>query len=891
MKKVQSICCKVVSCFTIFAAMLTGTVNAVSTPVSGWNNSDRTLLLNRIGISAVYDENAYITRGDFTVLAVQAMDAGIIDSENIFDDISGEQAKYINTAVQISLVSKSDDKRFYPDNIIKAEEAAAICLRMLGYGNVINGADAYPKKYLEYASRLKLSDKIAVGAYITGADAAKMIFNTLDTEYLDYTVGTNTSKNEYALSGKTYLSDKFGVRKYSGTITSVHNNALNGFSAAAKQKIKIGSVVYNNPYYGGFGYYTYLGRSVEYYTKEKNGETEIVYIRDKSTPEVVDFKDVTNVRGFNAGDTEIDRRMPKMSYLDENGGKKTADIKPDATILINGEKRLSITNEDFDLPSGKVTLTDNNDDGIYDVVCVEQHTYYRVAHFDRSTEKLEVEDGYILADLSKFDKSSIAYLSGDKEVGSEIIAEDSVIRVMCSFDEHGNVDTDKMIAISVSTQIAEGIIEYVDADKKICVGGKEYRVLPKIFDELKNKAGKSTVFYLGADDLIVDFKPFKEKEALIYAYLVKAADDGTVSHKYKFLVYSENEKMEVLTAAKNLKYTGIYNGNYVSGKTLKENEVLGVIQTKQLIRYKLNETGEADLIETAYDYSTETGYKGFDENRFSLDYASDGAFIYHRYVGPSYKSNANTVYFYVSSTSEDEADFACHTYIDMGYTVDGAKVKIYDSDTFLQPTIVVITDYPSGAKRLQDNCGSIGVVTNKRTGVNKDGDWVTQFSTFNGNNLNTYIAKSDDIKPLNKAHYNIPTTVTKISEIKNGDIIKYGRRKDGEIDRFIVVSEYDKTHTDTSWGAYANDFPSYPYMAEISYVKGKVTSFVPKSHLTVECTDQRFVFSRSGLTYLEYDVAQDKLTRSSALPRLTVGDYVWFLASRNEINTLVRYID
>lgn len=106
-----------------------------------------------------------------------------------------------------------------------------------------------------------------------------------------------------------------------------------------------------------------------------------------------------------------------------------------------------------------------------------------------------------------------------------------------------------------------------------------------------------------------------------------------------------------------------------------------------------------------------------------------------------------------------------------------------------------------------------------------------------------------------------------------------------------MVSEYDKTHTDTSWGAYANDYPNYPYMADISYVKGKITSFVPKSHLTVECSDQRFVFSRNSLTYLEYDVEQDKLTRSSALPRLTVGDYVWFLAGRNEISTLVRYID
>lgn len=889
MKKTQKIFFRVVGITVILSILCAPLTNAVSTPVAGRSYRERTLLLNRIGISAEYDEKAFITRGDFTVLALQAMGVEPIDGAAVFSDVSGEQGKYINTAAMIKLVSGSENGKFEPDRIIKSEEAAAICVRMLGYDEVIAGN--YPGKYLEYAAKLKITDKISAGENLSGAEAAKMIFKTLDTNYLEETYTMNSGKREYKVSDGTYLSERFMVEKHSGKVTSIHGISINGYSAAGENEIRIGATVYENPYYSGFGYYTYLGRSVDYYTYERDGETEIVYIADKTVPEVIDFEDITDVRGFNSDDSENERRNPVIRYSDRNGKNKEVHVRTDSTVLVNGEKRLSVTNEDFGLPSGKATFIDSDDDDVYDVICMEQHTYYRVAHYDPSTEKIEVEDGYILADLSEFDDKNVVFLSGDEEVGSEIIEEGSVIRVMCSYDEHGDIDTGKMIAISANTQIEEGAVEYITDDGKIGVNGTEYRVLPDVFKELKNKIGKSTVFYLGDDDLIVDYKPFNEKEALIYAYLVKTADEGRLSHKFKFLVYSENEKLEVLTAAENLKFTGEYKGRYTAGKLLRDDEVLSTIQPKQLIRYKLNENGNVELIETAYDYSGEEGYKGFDVNRFSLDYASDNAFIYHRYVGPSYKSNANTVYFYVSSTSEEEEDFACHSYIDMGYTVDGAKVKIYDSDTFLQPTIVVITDYPNNAKRLQDNCGSIGVVTNKHVGKNKDGMWVTQFSTFNGNNFNTYIAKSDEITPLNKAHYNIPTTVTKISEIKNGDIIKYGRRKDGEIDRFIVVSEYDKTHTDTSWGAYANDYPNYPYMAENSYVKGKITSFVPKSHLTVECSEQKFVFSRSGLTYLEYDVKNDKLTRSSALPRLTVGDYVWFLASRNEISVIVRYID
>ena len=42
------------------------------------------MLLNRIGVSAKYDENAFITRGDFTALAVQTLGVEPFGGENSF---------------------------------------------------------------------------------------------------------------------------------------------------------------------------------------------------------------------------------------------------------------------------------------------------------------------------------------------------------------------------------------------------------------------------------------------------------------------------------------------------------------------------------------------------------------------------------------------------------------------------------------------------------------------------------------------------------------------------------------------------------------------------------------------------------------------------------------
>jgi len=885
-RKVSSKIIVLIVIMTLSLAVMpgTGVIYSKAEGVSGYE-----LLLNRIGISAEYDEDAYITRGDFTVLVVQASKAEPYDGETFFSDVSGEQEGYINTAVHLGLVSKNDSGLFYPDNIITLNEATAMCIRLLGYGEIFTAPDAYPAKYIAQANKLRLYDGLSSGQKLTGADAAKLIFNTLDSHYIEQVVYTTDEKNEYQLSSSTYLKERFDVNKRTGIITAINETALNGYSSVNKEYMTINSMKYLNPYYSGFSYYTYLGRSVDYYTMQKNGEYEVIYIQDRDVAEEVNFIDVTNVIGFNSNDSAINRKMPKITYRTDSGKQETLNIKADATILVNGEKKLVITNEDFNLPSGRILLNDNDNDNVYDVVAVEQHTYHRVKHFDPVTGKLEVENGTIFIDIDDFDEE-VVFIAGDREVGTEILVEDAVLQIMCTFKANGEVDTDKAVVMSLKNQTVEGIIESFDDEGRLEINGVSYKIMPELAEELKNRIGQKNIFYLGNDNLIVYYKDFNDKEALVYSYLVEVLEDGPIKKTVYFRIYTEEEEMKCFQAADKIKFTGVDNGKYVVGRSIKKEKILSLIQPRQLIRYNINSEGLIDYIELAYDHSKESEYKGFDENRFSLDYASRSAFLYQRYVGPNYRSHSHTVYFYVDSTSTNEEDFRCYHYIDLGHQVDGAKVKIYDSDTFLQPTIVVIEDYPQSSIREQDNAGSLTVVVNKRVSTNKDGDWITTFDTYQGN---TYVVESDDIAPLNRAHYNMPTTISNISQIKNGDIIKFGRRKDGEIDRFIMLSEYDSTHTESSWHANANDFEAQPHMAEIQYVKGKITSFVPNSHIMVECeNEQKFTFSRRSLTYIEYNVQEDTVNYSSSLPRLTVGDYVWFQASQGcEINTLVRYIN
>ena len=89
----------------LFALLLTNVpfCNTVRAESSG----DDIAILNAMGISAV-ESDGYITRGDFTVLIVQA--AGIEHkgvSNELFSDISGEQSEYMSSAASTVLFSFS----------------------------------------------------------------------------------------------------------------------------------------------------------------------------------------------------------------------------------------------------------------------------------------------------------------------------------------------------------------------------------------------------------------------------------------------------------------------------------------------------------------------------------------------------------------------------------------------------------------------------------------------------------------------------------------------------------------------------------------------------------------------------------------------------------------
>lgn len=855
------------------------------------NRIEYDVLLQRLGISAVKDDVNLITRGDFTVLCVQALNITALTGESYFLDVEGEQAKYINTAAMLDLVVQNEDKLFYPDQPIKAEEAAAICLRMLGYDIFLTGEDAYPNSYISQATKLKLLRNIVVGAQITCSDANEMIFNTIQTEYIGTPYIKGGGDKKYSKTGETYLYNEFGVTKYSGQITSLCGIALNGCQMAEPGKIMINnSVTYYNPYYSDFAHYTYLGCKVTYYTRNVDGEEEVIYILNNTANEKINAKDVTMVSGFNAGDPLSSRRSPQLTYSDGDK-KRTMRLSDRATIIKNGVSVISVTNEDFKPESGCVYLTDINSDGSFDVISIEQYSYYYVRHYEQDLGIIIDHYGKQEIRLSEFEDGRVYVFSEGNQ--STTIGANSVVEVMCSYNSDGSIDYDKMIRVKAKALTVKGTIEAID-DEGVWIDGARYRVHSTIKEELNDRLNKETTFLLGQDDLIVAYEEFDDTEAIEYAYLVAVHNDRLLGYDFTFRLFLITDKMLDVKLSKDFRYTGMLGDKYVVKRKIKDKDILSTITPYQLVRYSLDADGKLSLLETAYDHSEDEDYIGFDLNRFTLDYKNSSAYVWAGYVGDYNAIRSNTTCFYVSTDSIEEEDFKIGLVNHITYkALSGASIKLYNTDKSLRGEIMVIENYATPHTAEADFMSQpTSIVVDKKMKRNEDDEYVTHLTLYNNASLTEYVADSEDLAPSNDLYWNIPhNRVQKISDLEVGDMIIYQIGMNRNIIRYIVIGEYDPTFTESYYQGFSKP-SNLMSLAQIAILKGRITSFIDGSYFTVDASgDQKHCFVRRNTVYYEVDTNFGTVKRSTTIPHLNVGDYVFVDLFRSDVSVVVKYIE
>jgi hypothetical protein len=539
-----------------------------------------------------------ITRSEFLVIITRLLgiekESKAVEERDVFVDVDKDYwaAQQIDFCKQIGIISGDSNGKFYPDESIKYEEAIKVLVYCLGYDYFAKAKGGYPTGYLTISAEKGISKGLqaTIGAAITRDTAAKLIANALDVDIIQQT-GFGTDAKYDVAKGVTLLSKNLKIIKYSGIVEETSVTKLdNSNSSLNEEEVKISGVIYR---VGSTNAKDYLGYQVEFYVDEsqENEKGKIVYIKPKNDNKIL----VVSADDILRDDSEFSAY--KFIYKDIDEKRQKIAISSDVDMIYNGKAMPGYATNNLRPITGKVTLLDRNNDGLYDVIFVFDAAVYVVASISKDNGDYLIYDRHNSNNLVRFEKPDGTSIYNIIKDGTEIEAKD--IKKWDVLQVGTSANSDYRI-VYASSNVVTGIIEEIETEgiaiKSITVSGKVYKVSsnyesisnPGTNDKAKKlKLGMEGSFYLDSDgkvqatDIII-------AKGLQYGYLLEAGTYKVgMEQRAKFKILSTNSEIQIYSSNDKV----VLNGIFKKSETVFE-EVYNskpVNDKRQLVQYELDD--------------------------------------------------------------------------------------------------------------------------------------------------------------------------------------------------------------------------------------------------------------------------------------------------------------
>ena len=184
-------------------SLLTFSANAVVMDTEDTEYELPTELLSRLGIIDLDDGYFYpamgITKAEFLVMLFKTV--GILANEEVkegqelFYDVpyDASYAPYVAVAYKLGITQGNGDGFFGANKIITRQQAISMIIRSLKYDSMAESKGGYPGGYETVALSIGITKGIGVSAAgeLTKALAAKMLYNTLFTYAIEFSLSDN----------------------------------------------------------------------------------------------------------------------------------------------------------------------------------------------------------------------------------------------------------------------------------------------------------------------------------------------------------------------------------------------------------------------------------------------------------------------------------------------------------------------------------------------------------------------------------------------------------------------------------------------------------------------------------------------------------------------------
>lgn len=572
------------------------------------DNAEAIETLSGLAILSGYSEGSFmpdgkITRAEFAVIVTKLTGFEAVNNETStptpFADVEDTYwaNNYINYVNSMGFMIGNGDG-FSPEAEVTVDEVQKVLVEVLGYGfRTMNMG--YPDGYRSVGSELGIYSKVK-SKYTepaTRGEVAQMAYNCIDIKVYKRSV-FGGDKITYS-QGEDLLKEYLKIDTWKGVVVEDSLSGLTGPSSLSDSQMRIktaktGEIVQIDTNENAVS--SYLGTSVTAYTKENElEENELQYIKLNkngykslliTADQFVQFEDGTVLYNLDP---------------DGNGTDKKISVLPSLDIVYNGVyydgDKASIMNID----SGTLDFADTDDDGMYDLVKIQEKEYIVVdsvsAEEGRIIDKysyennieVDVDDPDNLIEVTKFNLPLTigALTSGD------------VVEVVRSKNSTGK----KLYKLTViNNQIAGEITSY--SDDSVWIGDKEYK-LSSYYKNNKSEIGAlptgvNTSFILDSDNRIM--LAADTVSTYLYGYFVGIEQESELSDPV-IRIFTSGGKMTDFTLGSNVLLDGKSKATVEDINTNLSQAKYGTsVTTKdlgQLIRYKTNKANEIIGIDTA----------------------------------------------------------------------------------------------------------------------------------------------------------------------------------------------------------------------------------------------------------------------------------------------------
>ncbi len=701
---------------------------------------------------------ATVTRADFVkaLFGLLKIDTVAEVEDAFFADVSKrvEYAPYIYTAVDLGWVSK--DNNFNPSREITVNEGLKILCCAMNYQLIANNKGGYPAGYHYVANKLDLMDNLEVKSdTLDTKNAYVLLYNAVISPTLEQIAFGDTE--DYDTTGPSLLYSAYNVYVIEGVVTRTLYNTLTGAEFDGMgNTIEIEGESYNGVV--GCSYANMLGAKCRAYIVDNSvGKDTVLYLNNISEKLEIKLMDLG------------DYKTTSLEYwINDGAKKKTAKLKSGCAYILNGRKITSGVEAALKAGPGRIILSDNEDDGVYDSVYIERYSYVTVKSYDTVSESLrDANSADFTIDLSD---AIVTLTNLDGEIADVLdIAPGNIYRVIKSQDgvyiELKQIEGNEVVGFNNGVEGENVIID------------SEYYIMSDYYKAIsKSKIKQANEYTFVVDDDIV-ISATENLGSVVYGYALGTDWTGGMETGLEMKVFTQNGKFEVYPVREKLMIDG------ESGK--KNTDLHSVIGNKaQLIRFGLNSKNQVNMVDTAtteepailgnYEDPNNCLTKFEDLSKLSLGYYSNPKTMGSRY------SVAGSKIFTIPADLSDEKSFAVSGSQSLTNNT-GYKFDVYNLNASGEAEVLIANN-----QFFAEHCDTASMVIKSiDRAMDDEGNEVYKIYGFKGNTFTTVYLPLDFA--VTKAYGGGKVVNSVHPVLSSGDMIAYAEDSDSEIKSIRVL--------------------------------------------------------------------------------------------------------